>query len=203
MLENKIQGRLNVQHWRTRNKELVKKRAKSKYYLKRLMVLKLLAERDSYGKICCSECGSTKSLDIHHQEKLEDNFKARHYRWEDLENLEILCRSCHRFLHNQLTKEFKEKRIPENPSVRAFPQKWECNYCKRIFDKQDNFVNHLEKEGHRVCYKCGQKVGGWREWTTGKFKAKRIILKDGTETWRYSHLPRCPSSNPSQRIQLN
>lgn len=124
MLDKKLKNRIKVQNWRKRNPDLVKLRARNAYYRERLIVLKLLAERDTEGRICCVECGSIKNLDIHHKEKLNDNYKARHYRWGYLEELDIRCRSCHRRLHSAESRkvkkvEKKEVKLSEiNPSRR-------------------------------------------------------------------------------------
>lgn len=88
---------------------------------------------------------------------------------------------------------------PENPSSRKFPlpYKWQCDYCKGLFLSQDDFIAHLEKRNHRVCYKCGQKVGGWKEWVNREFIAKRSLDK-GIETYKYVHVE-CPVCEPSKR----
>lgn len=105
LLEKKIKNRENVSRWRERNKDLDRARTKANYKLKRIIILILLAERDTRGKICCSECLSEKNLDIHHEEKLPENFKARHNKWNYLDELKIYCRSCHRKYHSKLRRE--------------------------------------------------------------------------------------------------
>jgi len=89
---------------------------------------------------------------------------------------------------------------PENPSSRklALSKKWFCDYCKKEFTMRDDFISHLEKTKHRICYKCGQKVGGWKEWVAGSYIAKRQVSEDGSESWKYVHIS-CPSISPSRR----
>lgn len=91
----------------------------------------------------------------------------------------------------------------ENPSSRLFVSKiWKCDYCKTVFDSVEELCVHLDLTGHRICFKCGQKVGGMVEWVKHEFETSKEIKEDGTEIWKYVHTGNCPKSNPSQRVNV-
>ena len=45
----------------------------------------------------CTECGSTEHLCVHHIIKMEPNNE----RYNDIDNLTVLCRSCHLSIHRK------------------------------------------------------------------------------------------------------
>jgi len=45
----------------------------------------------------CAECGSTKQLCVHHVERMKPHDK----RYNDIDNLTVLCRACHMAYHRK------------------------------------------------------------------------------------------------------
>jgi hypothetical protein len=93
---------------------------------------------------------------------------------------------------------------PENPSERypLMPIILRCNHCGQDFTVWKEFLDHMEKSSHRICYKCGYSCGGMVEYLRSEFIAIHQI--DGTvESWKYKHIIPCPFLNPSKRSLKN
>jgi hypothetical protein len=93
----------------------------------------------------------------------------------------------------------KELQIPENPSERfpLMPIVFRCNHCGQNYTNWKQFLDHMEKSSHRICYKCGQSCGGMEEYLHGEYVAITQI-EGRIESWKYKHIS-CPFSNPSKR----
>jgi len=76
----------------------------------------------------CQKCGSTKFVDIHHKDKNTDN--------NDIKNIMVLCRKCHKQEH---LKGYKPKRV-----------KVICEYCGK-----EKEIYPCEAKRFRFCsHKC-------------------------------------------------
>ena len=88
---------------------------------------------------------------------------------------------------------------PENPSKRypLMSITLKCDYCGLKFTVWKQFLDHLEKSSHRVCYKCGHSCGGMEQYRKGEYIAIHQV-NGNIESWKYKHYE-CPVGNPSQR----
>lgn len=89
---------------------------------------------------------------------------------------------------------------PENPSSRfpLYKILFKCSFCGAIFEEWKEFIAHMDKQRHRICYKCGMDCGGMKEYINQEYIAVREV-KDNICTFKYKHIIPCPFLNPSRR----
>ena len=111
---------------------------------------------DSKGLLCvCFECRSTKSLEVHHQDKNITN--------NAFENLEVLCSKCHRNLHQIGTKHRKTSKEAISQILR---KRWEeGKFSKRELPDKSGKNNPMY--GKKATKKQLEGLRKGRAWNKG------------------------------------